>query len=87
MYQRLIAFLLVVLIMVHYIQAAAVDPTTTASDDDFNDLLVRNAKGGIDLGCTTSCTKWWACRVKCFFFCKCDRPVNCDCSKFGWERK
>jgi len=57
MYQRLAAFLLVVLIMIHSIRSAAIE-STTSSNDDSNDLFVRNAQGGIDLACTTKCAEW-----------------------------
>ena len=79
-----ILFLLLALIMVHTLHTAAVEPPT-AEDDSVNDLLVRNAKGGIDLACTAKCFEWWKCRISCLFFCKCDKPSGCDCSQFAWE--
>jgi len=85
MFQRFLILLFIVIIMVHTIHSAAVE-VTEEPDDSSNDYLARNAKGGVDLACTAKCFKWWSCRIKCLFFCKCTRPAGCDCSKFAWER-
>ncbi|CAF0758966.1 unnamed protein product [Adineta steineri] len=87
--------------MAHTIQCSAIrfdedldDRVERADSDDIDDRIERddsNDNARRDLGgiveCTEQCTKWQMCRVKCLFsfFCKCNQPSGCDCSKFIWE--
>ena len=74
-------FLLIALIMIEGFSAIRMD------DSSDSDQLERFMRGGIDVACTADCAKWWQCRITGLFIKKCNKPSECNCSEFAWERK